>query len=90
MRTFNHKTKSQRKREALYKAVRTVDYEPTVDDSLQFPSSDDKKSDYSTPTEQRTRPPKMSERISDHVKEHWIAWLVGAIAAVMVLSLIHI
>lgn len=84
MRKFNHKTKSQKKREAYYKAVRTVDYEPTVDDSLQFPVSDDKKSDYSTPTEHRARPPKISERISEHVKEYWIAWLVAAIGVVLV------
>lgn len=84
MRKFSHQTKSQRKRETYYKAVKAVDYEPTVDDSLAFPVSDDRKPDYSTSTEPRTRPQKLSMRISEHVKENWIAWLVGAIGILLV------
>jgi hypothetical protein len=83
-RTDRHVGKSFREREYYSKKIRGLDYEPTIDETLKFDESDESKKDFSLPTTRATRPRKVSERITDHLKENWIAWIFALIGLTIV------
>lgn len=76
--------KTPREREYFTREIKKVDYQPTIDESLDFHSSDDNQSDLSISKVAATRPPKIKERLADHFKENWITWVVGGISVLLV------
>ncbi len=85
MKQSKHGSKGQRERDYYSKVIKKTDYEPTVDESLKFPSSDSKEEDYSVSKAKNSRPPKTTDRIASHFKEYWIGWVVSLTAFFLIL-----
>jgi len=78
-----HIPKSNAHREYYVKVLKNLDYEPTVDDTLKFPETDDKDKDYSLPTTEKRRRLPFKTQIREHFEENWIKYVVGIISAVL-------
>ena len=78
-KTSQHAGKSRAEKEYYSKALKHIDYEPTVDETMKFPETDDAARDYSTPTSTHRRKTPIKQQIIDHFEENWIKWvIVGA------------
>jgi hypothetical protein len=82
-RSKKHVSKNPRQRSYYVKEIKKTESEPTVDDSLKFKDSDDDEADWSISKTKTRRPPKASERVKDHLKENWVAYLVGAVGTIL-------
>lgn len=74
----NHTPKTQSQRQVYNRYIERLDYDPTVDDALNFPNSTKPGEELSEPTSKRKRRINTGERFIDHFKENWLNWLIGA------------
>ena len=82
-KSSQHTPKSQAEREYYSKALKHLDYQPTVDDTIKFPETDDANRDYSLPTSSVRRRPKLKQQILSHFEENWIKWLLAGISIII-------
>ena len=82
-KTHNHTTKSKIEREYYAKALKDLDYEPTVDETIKFPETDDRKRDFSLPKSPHRRKISFKQKVSDHFEENWIKWLLTGACVVI-------
>lgn len=62
--------------------------EPTVDETIIFPETDDNKRDFSLPKSSNKRKISIKQKLSDHFYENWVNWLVGAVAMILIFLMI--
>ena len=80
----SHKIKSRAEREYYAKALKNLDYEPTVDDTLDFPETDDKDRDYSIPTSpHRRKKTSMKQKLIEHFEDNWIKWVFAGVGTII-------
>lgn len=89
MRRRKHVGKGNKEKDLYADSLKKLDYEPTVDHSLEFPQSDSDKEELGISKTKTRRPPPLQERIEEHVKKNWIGWLVGFISLVLSLFMVH-
>ena len=88
MRSPKHQPKSDYQVRRYLDAIKKSDYEPTIDDSLNFSETDDKSKDLSVSEaiNKRRRPP-FKYRLADHFTENWIYWVIGFVGTILFLFL---
>jgi len=79
--TYNGKTRQAK--DYYAKTIKNQDYEPTVDETINFPETDDVEKDFSLPKSTKKRKPKFKQVIIDHFNENWLYWVVGIICIVI-------
>jgi hypothetical protein len=83
MKRRKHIGKGKKEKDLYVSALKKLDYEPTVDDSLDFSQSDNNKEELGLPKTKRKRLPPIDERIKEHFKENWVKWFIGLIGLVL-------
>ena len=83
-RRKSHRSKSTPAREHYYRYIRTLDYEPTVDDTLPLSESNQSGEELSEPTSKRKRKINTKQYILDHLSENWLSYVIVIFAAVLV------
>lgn len=79
----SHVSKSRPERDYYSKYIKSQDYEPTVDETLKFPSTDDDKKDFSNSKTRKRRKLTFQQQFSDHLNENWPKWIGGSIVAIL-------
>jgi hypothetical protein len=74
-----HVGKSNAQRFAYNRYIRTLDYEPTINESIDFGSTEKGGEELSESISRRTSRGHTKRVIFDHLKEHWVTWLIGAL-----------
>jgi len=82
-KTSPHAGKSKAEKEYYSKALKHLDYQPTVDETIKFPETDDADKDYSIPTSTHRRRTNLKQQICDYFEDNWIKWLLAGIGAVI-------
>ena len=80
--TSQHVGKSKAEKEYYSKALKHFDYQPTVDETMKFPETDDAARDYSTPTSTHRRRTPIKQQLIDHFEDNWIKWVL-LVASIM-------
>ncbi|HQH00733.1 MAG TPA: hypothetical protein PLZ82_08110 [Smithellaceae bacterium] len=71
------KTYSQKK--AYNRYIQNQDYEPTIDESIDFGATETSGEELSESTSKRVSRGNTKKLIAEHIKEHWVFWLFGAL-----------
>ena len=79
-----HKSKSIASRERYNRYIKTLDYEPTVDETLPFSQSNLSGEELSEPTSKRKRKIDTKQRILEHFSENWLQYVIVVFASVLV------
>jgi len=74
-----HVGKSFAQRSAYGRYIRILDYEPTLDESIDFGSTEKGGEELSESISKRPSRGHTKKVIFDHLKENWITWLLGAL-----------
>lgn len=82
-KTSQHTGKSKAEREYYSKSLKHLDYQPTVDETMKFPETDDSARDYSVPTSTHRRKTTIKQQIIDHFEENWIKWVFVGVSIVI-------
>jgi hypothetical protein len=83
-RDNSHIAKSRPEKDYYAKYIKTQDYEPTVDETLKFPSTDDDKKDFSNQKSKKKRKATFQQKLQDHFEENWLKWVVGFVATILI------
>lgn len=78
-----HIGKSSYEKDYYSRQIKNLDYEPTIDETINFPETESAKRDYSIPKSTKKRKPKLKQKIIDHIEENWIKWAIGFAALVL-------
>lgn len=83
-----HTGKSKYEKDYYSRQIKNLDYEPTVDETINFPETESAKRDYSVPKSSVKRKPKIKQQIIDHFEENWLKWVVGFVALFLLYFLV--
>jgi len=77
-----HVAKSLDQRSAYARYIKSLDYDPTVDESLEFDSTENAVEELGE--SRGTRPGEKSSKgaISAHFRSHWIEWIIAAMVII--------
>ena len=76
---YSHTGKSTQQKEAYKRYIPKIDYEPTLDDSLEFNNTEKAGEDLSESTIKRKRPVSINYIVSEHLRENWLKYLIGGL-----------
>lgn len=76
-----HVPKTDEMKKRYRKYIDTLDYQPTVDDRLNFNQSNQGGEDLSDVKTSKKRPSDISDRIKEYFGNNWLVWILGALAA---------
>jgi len=85
MKRGSHAGKTKLERETYTRIIKSLETEPTVDDSLAFSSSDRGDKDLPVQETQRARPEDPVEKLGRHFKRYWVHWVVTAAVGIVTL-----
>jgi len=74
-----HVGKTFQQKAAYGRYIQTLDYEPTLNEALDFPSTEQGGEELSESTSKRNPRGYTKNRIREHIKEHWIEWIIGGL-----------
>lgn len=77
-----HVSKSTAHKYSYIDNLKNMDYEPTIDDTLKFPETDDKERDFSLPKSSKKRPIPLKNKFHDHIEQNWLSYLIGIIGII--------
>jgi hypothetical protein len=83
-----HVGKTQQQRQAYGRYIQSLDYEPTVDEQIDFGSTEKGGEELAESTSKRPSRGYTQNKIKEHIKEHWIEWII-AIVVIFALFLIN-
>lgn len=86
----NHAGKPKTERDYYVKAIQRQDYDPTIDDSISFPNTDDADEDLSVSKTKRLQKVGAVAKIGLYLAEHWVEFLVSAIAFLFVFFVFNV
>lgn len=75
-----HAPKSNQMKKKYRRYIEKLDYQPTVDESIDFKETNQSGIDFSAVDLARKRPSNLSEKIKEHFLSNWLAWILGIIA----------
>jgi len=76
-----HVPKSDEMKRNYRRYIETIDYQPTVDDRLNFNQTNQSGEDLSEIITSEKRPSDLSEKIKEHFASNWLVWVLGVLAA---------
>ena len=76
-----HVPKSNHMKQGYRKYINTLDYEPTVDERLEFNQTNKSGEEFASVDTDKKRPADLSDTIKDHFSNHWIVWILLAVSA---------
>ena len=76
-----HVPKSNQMKQNYRQYIETLDYQPTVDESLDFKQTNKSGEDLSTVDTERKRPSDPSDKIKEHFAKNWLIWVLCALSA---------
>jgi len=79
----SHVPKSNLEKEYYMKGIKNFDYEPTVDEAIKFPVTDNTDRDFSVQTSPHRRKSNFNESFFNHLEDNWIKWLIAGIGFVI-------
>ena len=79
----DHTAKSRSERQYYAKQIHRQDYDPTSDDSLDFPDSDDPSEELAVSPTNRLQTVNPISKVSLYIRDHWVEFLVAAVALVL-------
>jgi len=79
---YSHTGKSTQQKEAYKRYIPKIDYEPTLDDSLEFNNTEKAGEDLSESTIKRKRPVSINYIVSEHLRENWFKYLIGGLVII--------
>ncbi len=74
-----HIGKSREQRQSYGRYIRSLDYEPTIEEGIDFGSTEKGGEELSESTSQRKSRGYTKNRIREHIKDHWIEWIIGGL-----------
>ena len=74
-RNSGHTPKSKIQKDFYTRYIKEQNYEPTVDESLGFDTSNDKEEDFSLQKAERKRKEPKKDIILRHFEENWVKWV---------------
>lgn len=83
-----HTGKSKVEKDYYSRFIKNLDYEPTVDETIKFPETDDTKRDFSLPKSSEKRKVRLTQKISDHFNDNWLHWIIGAVAMILIFLMV--
>lgn len=83
-RNTGHTAKNKAQKDFYTKYIKEQNYEPTVDDSLDFDTSNDKDEDFSLQKATRKRKEPKKDIILRHFEENWVRWLFSFVGVALV------
>jgi hypothetical protein len=78
----SHTGKTYKQKQDYNRFLPKIDYEPTIDDSLQFNGTEKAGEDLTESTIKRKRPISINHTITEHISENWLIYLIGAIVII--------
>lgn len=85
----DHAGKGKAEKEYYSKAIHKQRYDPTIDDSIEFPDTDDPKEDLRVSKTARLQRVGPIEKAKDWAAENWIGLLVSATAVLLMFFVFH-
>ena len=75
-----HVPKTPQMKQSYRRYIETLDYEPTVDERMNFRQSSQSGEELSATDTKKRRPISTSDKIRDHFSKNWVIWILGALA----------
>lgn len=75
-----HVPKSIQMRRNYMRHINTLDYDPTVDERLDFKETSQGGEDLSMAETHKKRPINISDKIRDHFNSNWLVWVLSVLA----------
>ncbi|MDD3275162.1 MAG: hypothetical protein PHN16_05370 [Candidatus Omnitrophica bacterium] len=82
-RRGGHAGKSKMDKQIYHKYIKRIDCEPTLDEKLPFPNSNQEGEELSESTSKRKRPIPFGFSLKQHFQERWLYWIVGFVVFVV-------
>jgi uncharacterized protein HemX len=76
-----HVPKPTQMKQNYRRYIDTLDYQPTVDERLNFNQTSQSGEELSDVETSKKRPANISEKVKDHFAGNWLIWFLGALAA---------
>jgi hypothetical protein len=76
-----HVSKTMQMRQNYMRYINTLDYDPTIDERLDFKETSQGGEDLTIAETHKKRPINVSDKIKDHLTSNWIVWLLTVLAA---------
>jgi len=76
-----HVPKTDQMKRNYRRYIGTMDYQPTVDESLDFEQTNQSGEDLSSVDTNKKRPSDPSDKIKDHFANNWLIWVLCALSA---------
>lgn len=84
----NHTYKTQQEKANYKRYIRQQDYEPTLNERVDFPESDKTDKEYSVSEVPAIRRESKFELISEYFKENWLPWSIGVFAVILIFLMV--
>lgn len=78
-----HVPKSDSLKRQYHRYIAQQDYEPTVDERIDFPRSSQSGEELSPLSGNKRCPVGFGVQVSEHLKSNWVGWLIGAFVLVI-------
>jgi len=75
-----HVPKSMQMRQNYMRYINKMDYDPTIDERLDFKETSQGGEDLSISEIQKKRPINVSDKIKDHFTSNWLVWVLSILA----------
>lgn len=82
-RNTGHTTKSKVEKDFYTRYIKEQDYEPTIDDSLPFKTSNDKSEDFTLQQAERKRKEPTKDIVIRHLEENWVKWIFSVVGVAL-------
>jgi len=79
----NHNTKNKAQKDFYNRYIKEQNYEPTIDESLRFETSNDKREDFSIQQASQKRKEPAKDIIVRHLKENWLSWTESIVGVIL-------
>src|SRR5690554_5937739 len=80
----NHTYKNQKEKTSYKRYIRHLDYEPTLNEGVDFPESDKSDKEFSVSNVPEKRRESNSELIGEYIKKNWLPWIIGIFAFILI------
>jgi len=80
----SHTYKNQMEKANYKRYIRQLDYEPTLNESVNFPESDKTDKEFSISNVPDTKRESNSEIIGEYIKKNWLPWSIGIFAFILI------
>lgn len=88
-RRSSHNSKNPNQKRAYINYIRSQEYEPTLEEGLNFEESDDKDLNFDEPTSRRKRKEPFFDKLRTHFEDNWVGWIISGVVLVMVYFMIE-